>query len=236
MHDIRYDDVHDEIVVPNQFAQAILTFAAGGQGEITPIRVIQGPHTQLRRPDRMDVDPIHNEIFVPNSDSILVFPREAQGDTAPIRVIRGPATQLRSANAIAVDPVHNLIIVNSTLENGRSLLIFKRTDEGNVPPQSVIGGPKTGIISIDQLQVYPPGGWIVVTNPSNYSQPEPEGAFVGIWNIKDHGDVPPRWVIGGPDSMLKKPRGVTLNPRHKEIIVADMRLNAVLTYSFPEIF
>ena len=31
-------------------------------------------------------------------------------------------------------------------------------------------------------------------------------------------------------------RGVALNPAANEIIVADMRLNAVLTYYFPEIF
>ena len=29
---------------------------------------------------------------------------------------------------------------------------------------------------------------------------------------------------------------VALNPQNKELIVADMRLNAVLTYYFPEIF
>lgn len=37
-------------------------------------------------------------------------------------------------------------------------------------------------------------------------------------------------------SLLKRPRGVVFNPDNKEIIVADMRLNSVLTYYFPEIF
>ena len=62
MHDIRYDEIHDEVVVPNQFAQAILTFAGGASGETPPIRVIQGPRTQLIRPERLDIDPTHNEI------------------------------------------------------------------------------------------------------------------------------------------------------------------------------
>jgi hypothetical protein len=35
---------------------------------------------------------------------------------------------------------------------------------------------------------------------------------------------------------MVKPRGVAIDPKHKEIIVADMRLNAVLTYYFPEMF
>ncbi|MBI4483404.1 MAG: hypothetical protein HY652_10995 [Acidobacteria bacterium] len=243
MHDIRVDEIHDEMLVTNPFAQAILTFRAGVDGEEAPIRIIQGPSTQLDSPDRLDVDPVHNEIFVPEGDSILVFPREGQGDVAPIRVIRGPDTQLRRAQAIAVDPVHNLIIVGfnsdfSSRTGGTrgALLIFNRTDNGNVKPRAAIRGPKSGIIRINQIQVYPPRGWIIAAQPGAGDAVEPEGAFVGVWSIHDDGDVPPRWVIGGPKSTLKKPRGVVLDPRNKEVIVADMRLNAVLTYYFPEIF
>jgi hypothetical protein len=32
------------------------------------------------------------------------------------------------------------------------------------------------------------------------------------------------------------PRGVALNPKHKELLVSDKRKNAVLTFSFPEMF
>ena len=35
---------------------------------------------------------------------------------------------------------------------------------------------------------------------------------------------------------MKKPRGVTLNPKHKEVTVSDRRLNVVLAVCFPEIF
>jgi hypothetical protein len=72
--------------------------------------------------------------------------------------------------------------------------------------------------------------------PGVSAEREPKNSFVGIWSIRDNGDVPPRWKIGGPRSTLKKPRGVALDPAHKEVIVADMRLNAVLTYFLPELF
>ncbi len=100
----------------------------------------------------------------------------------------------------------------------------------------MIHGPKTGISRVNQLQVYPPTGWIVATQPGNIEDVEPEGVFVGVWSINDNGDVAPRWKLGGPKSTLRRPRGVTLNPKHKELIVADMRLNALLTYYFPELF
>jgi len=260
MHDIRYDAVHDEFLTTNPFAAAILVFRGGAEGQEAPIRTIQGPKTQMRGSSRVEVDPVHNEIFVPNGgDSILVFAREANGDVAPLRSIRGPDTKLRLVESVAVDPIANLLVVAFTKPQGLrgmgtageqgwsagwteagagqgGLLIFNRTDSGNVKPRAVIQGPKTGLFIPEQLQVYPPRGWIITAQSTEVTVPEPENTFIGIWSIHDSGDVPPRWKIGGPKSLIEKPRGVALNPKHKELIVADMRRNAVLTYYFPEIF
>src|SRR5437762_2270112 len=77
---------------------------------------------------------------------------------------------------------------------------------------------------------YGPKGWIIAAQPGIGDDEEPEGVYVGVWGRDDNGDVPPRWRIGGPKSTLKKPRGVALDIKRKELIVADMRLNSVLTY------
>jgi hypothetical protein len=230
MHDIRYDEVNDEILVTNPFAQALLVFRGAANGQDAPIRVIQGPDTQLMRPDRLAVDPMHDEIVVPSRDRILVFPRTGNGNVAPIRVIRDQEEELNTS-VLAVDPVHNLFVARS----GGSLRMFNRTDDGEVKPLRVIEGPSTGINGIDHLQVYPPKGWIVAANPGSGGMIT-EGYFIGVWSIQDNGDIPPRWKLAGARSVIAKPRGVALDPVHKEIIVADMRLNMVLTYYFPEIF
>jgi len=39
-----------------------------------------------------------------------------------------------------------------------------------------------------------------------------------------------------PKTTLKKPFGVVLHPKNKEVIISNMRLNGVLTFSVPEIF
>ena len=97
VHYLDYDDVHDEMTIANAFAQAILTFRGGANGKEAPIRVIQGPHTQLDSPDfGISVDPVNNEIYVAEQDHIFVFRRGASGDVAPIRVIEGPHTQLKN--------------------------------------------------------------------------------------------------------------------------------------------
>ena len=241
MHSIAYDEMHDEFVVPQQFGQAILTFRGGADGEEAPIRVIQGSLTQLRNPDRLGIDPVHNEIFVPQGNQVLVFSREANGNVAPIRVLKGPDTQL-GASALAVDPVHNLLIVGGRNREaaGSRLLIFNRTDEGNVKPKAIIGGPKSGLAHISgPFAVYPPKGQIIVSvrgSSSESNEMSSDECFVGVWSIQDNGDVPPRWTIGGPKGILRMVRGVDLDPKNKSVIVTDKRLNAVLTFYFPEMF
>jgi len=242
MHAINYDEVHDEIVVPQQFAQAILTFRGGANGEEAPIRVIQGSRTQLKDPDRVAVDPVHNEIFVPTGDSVLVFPREARGNVAPIRILRSDDVELE-ADAVAIDPIHDLLIVAGGRGVGKAqIAIFNRSDQGNVKPLAVISGPKTRLTSPRNVQVNPVQGWILVTQdgiqPLSFDSDEEASlaSFVGVWSIHDNGDVEPRWTIGGPYGMLKKPRGIAIDHRNQTVLVSDKRLNAVLTYSVPELF
>ena len=258
MHDIRYDAVHDELLVTNPFGNAILVFRGGADGEEPPIRIIQGPSTQLvGNTDRLDVDPIHNEIYVPLRDAILVFPRDGNGDVAPLRILRGPKTHMTSVSSVVVDTVNDRLVVGTYTfrddaeeaatgnipegmnygdPGGGGLLTFNRLDQGDVAPRTMIRGPRSGIWRINQIQVNAEKGWIVATQPGKNNVEEPEGIFVGVWGINDNGDVPPRWKLAGPKSLIKKPRGVVLDPKHKELVVADMRLNAVLTYYFPEIF
>jgi hypothetical protein len=241
MHDIRYDEAHDELYVSNPFAAAILVFRGGANGEEAPIRIIQGPGTQLEGPDRLDVDPVNNEIIVPEAgNTILVYPRTASGNVAPLRVIKGPDTQLRGIRSVAVDTVRNLLVGGTQYRKGNIeegiLLIYRRTANGNVKPLRVIQGPKTEIVRITQLQVYPPTGWILAAQAGTHDALHPDDGFIGIWSINDDGDVPPRWKIRGPNSTLIKPRGIALDPQNKSLIVSDMARNAVLTFYFPEVF
>ncbi len=247
MHGIFYDEIHDEITVPQPFSQSVMTFRGGANGEEAPIRVIQGLRTQLRNPDKVTVDPVHNEIFVPEvsvESRVLVFAREANGNVAPIRILEGPGTPW-GPSEVAVDPVHNLLVVSASWQEGgdsrRGLMIFNRTDEGNVKPRAIISGPKTGLQRTSRINVYPSRGLVFVSVPGPGTGPgeriASDASFVGVWNIlQDKGDVPPRWKIGGPKGLLRQPRGVTYDAKNKTVIVSDKYLNAVMTYYFPEIF
>ncbi len=91
MHGFAYDEPRDEIIVMSPLAQAILVFRGGANGEEPPIRVVQGPHTQIQGTpyganSQVSIDPVNNEIYVPViPNSILVFDMTANGDAAPKR-------------------------------------------------------------------------------------------------------------------------------------------------------
>lgn len=230
MHAIAYDEIHDEIYVTQQFGQGILVFRGGATGEEPPIRVINGSKTQLIAPDRLAVNPVHDEIYVPEGVKLLVFSRTANGNVAPIRVIMGPDTGIGATRAVTVDPQRNLLIAATQAwgtdeENrarGSELRIFPRTANGNVKPLRVI----TGLRGMGNLAMHSPTGLI-------FSQ---QTRYVGVWHIDDNGRVAPRFTIGGPDGIFRQGRGLALDPKNQSVIASDKELNAVLTFSVPEIF
>jgi len=218
MHGITYDEVSDRIIVPAQFSQAILSFRGDAKGEEAPVRVIQGPRTQLRQADRVVVDPLRKEIFVGDGGQILVFPADAQGDVPPIRAIRGPNTMLEGGGvpALAVDPVNQLLIVAS-----RGLMIFDSTANGDVKPLRVITGDNAG------------NGRAAVA----YRGLIFAGAgrdTVGVWSVNDDGPVRPRFKLG--EGVLMQMRALAVDPKNQDVIITDKELNAVLTYHVPQVF
>jgi hypothetical protein len=241
-----YDSVHDEIIVPNSFAHAIMTFHGGAGGEEAPIRVIQGSKTGLVYTDQLDADPIHNEIFVPmrsaNGGVIYVFDRTAHGNVAPVRTLEGPDVRI-SGTGIAVDPEHDLL-----LAGGRDgLRIFSRIASGNTKPLRIItGGPKSGTTGPNAPVMVPGTRMFIastrkfgsarktVEDANNFQNSAEAQSFLGVWSIDDDGDAAPRWTIA--HNILTEVRNLAVDPKHKTVIVADKGLNAILTFSFPEAF
>ena len=224
MHGIEYNEVRDEIIVPQQFAQAIMTFRGDSDGSPEPIRVIQGSRTQLKEPDALALDAVNGEIFVPEDEGrVLVFSVEANGNTAPVRILEQPA-----GNLLAVDPVNNLLVA----AGGRGIFIYERTAQGNAKPIRAIQGPSLRLAGIRVIRVDPSRGLIFAAMRGANSM----APYVGVWSIHDEGDVPPRWTFAGPGEVLVKPFGLALDPKNQTVLVSDMKENAVLSFHVPEVF
>jgi DNA-binding beta-propeller fold protein YncE len=238
MHGFSYDEIHDEFTVTQQFSQAILTFAGGANGETAPLRVIQGSRTRLEAPDRVAVDAVNNEIYVPEGDKILIYDRMSVGNVAPKRVIEGPDIG-GGMDALAIDPVNNLLVVASGGGGGgrdnssTRFLVFDRTASGNVKPKMIVGGPRA---LGGPFTIYPAKKLIFGTNRPTGEELAGDISYLGVWSYEKSSDGPPLWTIGGPNGILQMPRGVTLDVKNKSIIASDKRLNSVLTFSVPELF
>jgi hypothetical protein len=224
VHDMSYDAIHDEIVVPSPFAQAVLTFRGGADGEEPPIRIIQGPKTQIvaeRGLDKITIDPVNNEIFVATSlERVLVFDREANGDVPPKRVLGGPKTRIDGYGrpAMRVDNKNDvLLIANGTSE----ILIFDRAASGDVPPKAVIPGPS----GIWQFEVF------------NEMIIYPRGHNIVAWSIHNTGDGA-RPVLSIPADLGERAAqtGIALNPKHQEVLIGTGQGNQVRTFHVPELF
>lgn len=261
-HDLQYNPATDEFVNANPEAQAIMTFRGDSNGEASPIRIIQGPHTQIDFPNHgIGIDNVHNELFLVDKEFILVFPRTATGDVAPLRVIRGPDTMLQNARGVVVDPARNLLLVGTN--NG--LVIFDRTASGNAKPRAIIYGPMSGIMrrrptneadaaterrsgggqpAIGSLRMTPKGylvsvGGRVATQPDERTSAGPGGSGIVAWRLDDlmkiqgRADVPPAFVVSNPTGKMAG-GSLALNPNEKEVFVGGH--NSLEVYSFPEIF
>jgi DNA-binding beta-propeller fold protein YncE len=121
---------------------SITVYPKNAQGDTPPLRVIQGPKTQMDWPTALAAHPDRGEIFVANdtADSVLVFRADASGDAAPIRVIKGPRTMVKNPTGIAVDLKNNELWVANF--GSHSATVFDIDAQGNVPPKRVIrSGP-----------------------------------------------------------------------------------------------
>jgi DNA-binding beta-propeller fold protein YncE len=117
---------------------SITVYAKDVKGDAAPLRVIQGPKTQMDWPTAIAVDPDRNEIFVANDggNSVLVFDASAAGDAAPIRVLKGPRSLVSNPTGVYLDKANNELWVASFGNHTAS--VYSPTANGDVAPLRII--------------------------------------------------------------------------------------------------
>ena len=256
IHSFAWDPVKDELVVPQFHAQAIVFYRADSNGDVAPTRMIHGPDVKLPNLDNLSIDSVHREVFVGlgEENEVVVFPLDASGNVAPVRTLKGPDTQLpwsHNTFDVAIDPIHDLMYISS----GGKILIFNRTDSGNVKPRAVLSAPKNLVRSMGSPTVDPESGLLFAfydNKPRSRSASRVEDGkeinedydqhsddwYLGVWSIFDRGEVAPRWTIGGgPNGIMKDPKGqVAIDKKRQDVFISDRYTNSLLVYHVPEIF
>src|SRR5262245_46559146 len=117
---------------------SITVYPKDGKGDIAPLRVIQGPRTQLNWPTGIAYDPKRNEIFIANDtgDSVLVFDANANGNVAPKRVLKGQKSMIKYPVGLFVDTVHDELWTANF--GNHTVTVHKPDAQGDTPPLRLI--------------------------------------------------------------------------------------------------
>ena len=226
-HTANVDPVSGEILAGDPSARAVLVFDRLANGNVKPKRILGGPKTGFREIVGVASDSVNNVIVVasraPNGPSgIFIFDRLAQGDVAPIRSITGPLTgALGRFRQLATDP-----------ERGKIYLAVQAF-RSQQPTPNKAADLYTNEASLKkfrareaELKAAPP-----VQIPRLL-----QAGFIGVWDINDNGNVPPRMIIRGPETRSVGFAGVAFNPADGEVYGVSGNLNGFLTYLVPQFF
>jgi DNA-binding beta-propeller fold protein YncE len=121
---------------------SITVYASNVKGDAPPLRVIQGPKTQMDWPTALALDPQRNELFVANDggNSILVFDAAARGDVAPLRVLKGPKSLISNPTGVYFDEKNKELWVANF--GNHTAAVYKPTASGDAPPMRIIRSAK----------------------------------------------------------------------------------------------
>ena len=121
---------------------SITVYPLEAEGDVSPLRIIEGPLTGLNWPAHVYYDSENQEIFVANDadDSIVVFAGDATGNAAPIRVLKGSNTGIKNPTGILIDNVNDEMIVANM--GNHSATVYRRDANGDAAPlRTMRGGP-----------------------------------------------------------------------------------------------
>jgi hypothetical protein len=212
MDQLTIDPVHREIFIGvyNEYPRRefVAVYSLDASGNAPPIRVIEGPDTQIRggrNGAQVAVDPITDRLFVSGGGRLLIFNRTDSGNAKPRGFLRAPNAGM---GGVFIYPEKGLLFAT----------VSPRTNQQG-------GGEGGG------------GGPAGVDDNRSYGQYS-ENKYLGVWGVNDTGEVEPRWMIAAPpNGPLRDPVGTSVvDAKRQDVYIPDRYTNAIYVYHVPEIF
>ncbi len=200
-------------------AAAVLYFPVGSTGNVAPAGTITGPDTHLTSYSEGIVVNASGDIFVADAgtNSILEFPPASNGDVSPIAVIHGPDTGLAKPMGLAIDTAGDIYVANCSVGNtfgcpearsGKpSIEEFAPGSNGDALPIRRIAGKRTHFFAPNSIALARNGD-IYLLDSGNPPSPQSE---IDVFGPRAHGNVAPKRVIAGSETMLDQAYGLVVS-------------------------
>ena len=203
------DEPNQELLMTIGDPDAVVTFKKSAKNQDAPVRLLQGPKTQMGDPHGLALDPKSGLIYVTN------------WGIHNSRTMTPPATG-REAKPNWPIGLGSNAIPGSGRWDLPSITVYHKDDKGDVAPLRVIQGPKTLMNWPSSIAVHPDRGELFVANDT--------GDTITVYRADASGDVAPIRVIKGPRSMVKNPLGVALDLKNNELWVANFGNHSATVY------
>ena len=225
-HTVNVDPVNGEIIAGDPSARAVLIFDRLANGDVAPKRKIFGPKTPFREIVGVAADYVHNVLVVATRtpvgpNGLFTFDRLANGDVAPIRSITGPMTGVMGR--------YRQLHIDS--ERGKIYLAVQAF-RSQQPTPNKAADLYTNEASLKKLREE-----AEAEKGKKVKIPRLlETGFIGVWDINDDGDVPPRYIIRGPETRMAGFAGVAFSAKHGEVYGVGGGINGFTAFLVPKFF
>jgi hypothetical protein len=195
----------------------VTVYPPGSNGNAAPSQIISGSNADLSDPAGIAVDSSGN-IYVANIaatppgsnyyGSVNIYPPGSNGNVAPVAAIWGP--DVRGATGVAVDKNGNIFVLANNdqgfaTNDEPDIAEYPPGSNGKATPTNVIAGKHTGLSNPDakSIALDPVTGDIYVVDSLTNE--------VLVFEAGSTGDVAPKAIIGGANTLLVQPYGIAVD-------------------------
>ena len=208
---------------------SISVYPLAANGDVSPLRIIKGPLTQMNWPAQMAINPDNGDLFVANDmgHSVLVFKGTDQGNVAPTRIIKGDRTGLMNPSGVFVDTKNKELWVSNF--GNSSAAAYSLTANGNIAPLRTIRSAPENKVSlkfgkVEALAYDAARDQIWVPNCVTHPQ-------IAAFSRTAKENQPPVRTLEGHKTMLSRTmHGFSYDPIHDELVVNSPLTQAILTF------
>jgi DNA-binding beta-propeller fold protein YncE len=203
---VAVDEQRKEMYLTTQHDATVVVFRKAADKDEAPIRLLQGPDTELADPHGIAIDPRDEVFFVANYGS---------------RAVRDPNREIRTGvpgSGKGRDKENwpygrEYAIPGSGTHSDPSITVYPLGAKGNDRPVRKIQGDKTQLNWPTGIAFHPTRRELFVANDM--------GPSILVFDANANGNVAPKRVLKGPKTKLANPTSVSLDMKNGELWVAN---------------